>query len=115
MEQTLLILGLNHRTAPVAVRELLAFAGDEIPAALRRLKSAAPSIREVALLSTCNRVEVVAAAQDPAGAADQATRFLAADRNVEPAAFAAALNRIEGREAVRHLFRVGASLDSMVV
>ena len=115
MEQTLLILGLNHRTAPVAVRERLAFAGDEIPAALRRLKSAAPSIREVALLSTCNRVEVIAATQDPAGAADQATRFLAADRNVEPAAFAAALSRIEGREAARHLFRVGASLDSMVV
>src|SRR5208282_6116971 len=115
MEQTLLILSLNHRTAPVAVRERLAFADGEILQALRRLKSASPSIREVALLSTCNRVEVIAATQDPAGAADQATRFLAADRNVEPAAFAAALSRIEGREAARHLFRVGASLDSMVV
>ena len=115
MEQTLLILGLNHRTAPVAVRERLAFADDEILQALRRLKSASPSIREVALLSTCNRVEVVAATHDLAGAADQAARFLAADRKVEPAAFEAALCRIEGREAARHLFRVGASLDSMVV
>jgi glutamyl-tRNA reductase len=115
MEQTLLILSLNHRTAPVAVRERLAFADDEIPEALRRLKSASPSIREVALLSTCNRVEVVAATEDLAAAAGQATRFLAADRNVEPADFEAALSRIEGREAARHLFRVGASLDSMVV
>ncbi len=115
MEQTLLILGLNHRTAPVAVRERLAFADDEIPEALRRLKSASPSIQEVALLSTCNRVEVVAATLDPAGAADQVTRFLAADRNVEAAAFEPALSRIDGREAARHLFRVGASLDSMVV
>ena len=64
MEQTLLILSLNHRTAPVAVRERLAFADNEIPEALRRLKSASPSIREVALLSTCNRVEVVAATED---------------------------------------------------
>jgi len=115
MEQTLLILSLNHRTAPVAVRERLAFADGEIPQALRRLKSASPSIHEVALLSTCNRVEVVAATEDPAGAADQVTRFLAADRDVERAAFEAALSRIEGREAARHLFRVGASLDSMVV
>ncbi len=115
MEQTLLILGLNHRTAPVAVRERLAFADDEIPEALRRLKSASPSIQEVALLSTCNRVEVVAATLDPAGAADQVTRLLAADRNVEAAAFEPALSRIDGREAARHLFRVGASLDSMVV
>ncbi len=115
MQQTLLILGLNHRTAPVAVRERLAFADDEVPEALRRLKIASPSIHEVALLSTCNRVEVVAATPDQSEAAEQAARFLAADRNVAPAAFEAALYRIEGREAVRHLFRVGASLDSMVV
>jgi len=113
--QTLLILGLNHRTAPVAVRERLAFADGEVPEALRRLKMASASIHEVALLSTCNRVEVVAATLDQSEAADQAAHFLAADRDVARSAFDAALYRIEGREAVRHLFRVGASLDSMVV
>jgi glutamyl-tRNA reductase len=115
MEQTLLILGMNHRTAPVAIRERLAFADDEVPAALRRLKGAAPAIHEAALLSTCNRVEVVAVTQDLPRAAGETANFLAADRNVEAVAFESALYRIEGRDAVRHLFRVGASLDSMVI
>ncbi len=114
MELTLLILGINHRTAPVAVRERLAFGDDEISEALRRLKRAAP-VEEAALLSTCNRVEVVAATADLSRAAEEIARFFAGDRKVEPAAFEASLYRIEGREAARHLFRVGASLDSMVV
>jgi glutamyl-tRNA reductase len=115
MEQTLLILGMNHRTAPVAIRERLAFADDEVPAALRRLKGAAPAIHEAALLSTCNRVEVVAVTEDLSRAAGETANFLATDRKVEAAAFEAALYRIEGRDAARHLFRVGASLDSMVI
>jgi glutamyl-tRNA reductase len=115
MEQTLLIVGVNHRTAPVGVRERLAFADDEVADALRRLRSFAPSVLEAALLSTCNRVEVVAATADLPRAADETARFLAADRKLELASFESALYRIEGREAARHLFRVGASLDSMVV
>jgi glutamyl-tRNA reductase len=115
MEQTILILGLNHRTAPVGVRERLAFADEQVPAALRRLKHAAPSLLEVGLLSTCNRVEIVSATQDAPRAAQEAAQFLAVDRGVELAAFEASLYRLEGREAARHLFRVGASLDSMVV
>jgi glutamyl-tRNA reductase len=115
MDESLLIVGVNHRTAPVAVRERLAYADDEIVAALGRLKLHAPALCEAALISTCNRVEIVGVAVDPAGAAAQAAGFLAADRDVDVALFSAAVYRFEGRDAARHLFRVGASLDSMVI
>src|SRR5712692_5358447 len=99
MEQALFIVGVNHRTAPVAVRERLAYAEDEVVSALRRLKQKVPSLAEAALLSTCNRVEFVAVAADPEAAADQSLRFVAADREVEGAAFTSAVYRLGGREA----------------
>ena len=115
MEHTLFIFGVNHRTAPLAVREHLAYATHEIVGALMRLRQHAPAIEEAALLSTCNRVEVIGVTTDPAGAAEQATSFLAHDRAVNADAFALSLYHFEGQSAARHLFRVGASLDSMVV
>jgi len=115
MDQTLFIVGINHRTAAVAVRERLAYADDEIVAALGRLSGAAPAVAEAALLSTCNRVEVVGVAADPARAAEETLKFLAADRGVEQSVFNDAVYSFAGRDAARHLFRVGASLDSMVV
>src|SRR5208337_4891266 len=115
MDQTLFIVGINHRSASVALRERLAFADEEIVAALARLRDSAPAVAEAALLSTCNRVEVVGVAADPARACAELAAFLAADRQVEESAFAGSLYQMQGREAARHLFRVGASLDSMVV
>jgi glutamyl-tRNA reductase len=115
MDQTLFILGVNHQTAPVAVRERLAFAEDEIVGALGRLKQCAPALAEAALISTCNRVEIIGVTGDNARAAAEATGFLVSDRGVASEAFAPALYNFAGREAARHLFRVGASLDSMVV
>src|SRR6266446_5300547 len=115
MDQTLFILGVNHQTAPVAVRERLAFADDEIVGALRRLKQCASALAEAALISTCNRVEIIGVTGDNARAAAEATGFLASDRGVASEAFTPALYNFAGREAARHLFRVGASLDSMVV
>ncbi|HKV56193.1 MAG TPA: glutamyl-tRNA reductase [Candidatus Binataceae bacterium] len=115
MEQTLFIFGVNHRTAPVAIRERLAYSEAEIVPALLRLKQSAPSIAEAALLSTCNRVEIIGVSTDTARAAEESTRFLAADHGVASEAFAPALYRFDARAAARHLFRVAASLDSMVV
>src|ERR1700683_1166912 len=115
MENTLLILGVNHGSAPVAVRERLAFAQQEVAPALRRLKQKIPRLAEAALISTCNRVEVIGVTSEPVVAGDEIANFLAADREVAPSAFTEALYRFDGRDAVRHLFRVGASLDSMVV
>jgi glutamyl-tRNA reductase len=79
------------------------------------LRQQAPSLSEVALLSTCNRVEIIGVAADSQRAAEEALRFLANDRTVESETFRSAFYRLEGRTAARHLFRVGASLDSMVV
>ncbi len=115
MDQTLFIVGVNHRTAPVAVRERLSFAEDEIVGALGRLRASAPAINEAALISTCNRVEVVGVSGDPARAIAETLNFFAADRSVEPGAFGGAVYSYVARDAARHLFRVGASLDSMVV
>jgi glutamyl-tRNA reductase len=115
MDQTLFIVGINHRSAAVGLRERLAFADDEIAAALGRLRDSSPAVLEAALISTCNRVEVVGVASDPARAADETLTFLAADRKVAQAAFADVVYSCAGRDAARHLFRVGASLDSMVV
>ncbi|HXN12194.1 MAG TPA: hypothetical protein VN865_03755, partial [Candidatus Acidoferrales bacterium] len=82
MDQTLFIVGINHRSAAVALRERLAFADDEIVAALDRLRGASPAVAEAALISTCNRVEVVGVAVDASRAAVETLKFLAADRNV---------------------------------
>jgi glutamyl-tRNA reductase len=115
MDQQLLVVGINHRGASVALRERLAFSSTEIADALRRLKATAPAISEAALISTCNRVELIGASQDPSVAAEQALSFMATDRKLEQDAFRPAVYRFDGRHAVRHLFRVGASLDSMVI
>jgi glutamyl-tRNA reductase len=114
MENALFILGVNHRTAPVAIRERLAFAEAEVAPALKRLKQAT-GIGEAALLSTCNRVEIIGVTGGPGRSGDEVVGFLAADRDIERSAFSEALYHFHGRDAVRHLFRVGASLDSMVV
>jgi len=112
---TLFILGLSHRTAPVAVRERLAYGEAEIPRALASIKQRVASVSEVAILSTCNRVEMVGVAPDSSVACDELAAFIADDRRVGLPTFADALYRMEGGEAARHLFRVGASLDSMMV
>ena len=60
---SLFVLGINHQTAPVSLRERVAFSGDAVPAALDALR-ALPSVHEVALLSTCNRTELYAVTDD---------------------------------------------------
>src|ERR1700682_4238954 len=98
MDQSLFIVGVNHRTAVVAVRERLAFADDEIPAALRRLRSASPVVAEAALISTCNRVEVVGVASDAARAGRETLEFLARDRGVMADEFSSAVYSFDGRD-----------------
>jgi len=115
MSDSLFIIGVNHRSAPVAIREQLAYPEDAIVPALARLRERAPALAESALISTCNRVEMIGVAAEPLATADDAIAFLAADRNVNPALIAPMIYRFEGRDAARHLFRVSASLDSMVI
>jgi glutamyl-tRNA reductase len=110
----LLITGLNHRTAPVEVRELLAFREDHLPETLAGLKSCG-GLLEGMILSTCNRVEVVVTAEDDCNAPVVVESFLAGSRRIEPQSISTYLYHYEDGEAIRHLFRVAASLDSMVV
>jgi glutamyl-tRNA reductase len=104
------ITGVNHRTAPVEVREKLAFPEGELPEALRLLREGA-GVEEALILSTCNRVEVAVMGEDSSAI----TRFLAGYRSMDPLWLEPYLYHYSGDEALRHLFRVAASLDSMVV
>jgi glutamyl-tRNA reductase len=108
------VTGLNHRTAPVEVREKLAFDERSLAEAFRELKSGA-AVEEALILSTCNRVEVAVTTDDDSDPQAQVLLFLAKSRQVEAQSLAPHLYHHEGRDAVRHLFRVAASLDSMVV
>jgi glutamyl-tRNA reductase len=110
----LVVLGVSHRTAPVALREKLTVPAEQLESTLLELKTL-PGVREVALLSTCNRVELYAVTSD----ADAALRAMSVDlarragmleAEIEPHLY----TRVE-REGIKHLFRVAASLDSLVV
>jgi glutamyl-tRNA reductase len=107
------ITGVNHRSAPIEVRERLAFDEPSLAAALLDLKRR-PGFCEGMILSTCNRVEVALTCED-ATALLAVDEFLADTRNVARDWVTPYLYRYEDGEAIRHLFRVAASLDSMVI
>jgi glutamyl-tRNA reductase len=107
---TLLALGINHQTAPVSLRERVAFADDRLPSALAALR-ALPSIREAALLSTCNRTEIYAVADDEGHALGD---WLARQHD-DASELQAYLYWHYDANAVRHLFRVATGLDSLVL
>lgn len=108
----IVVVGLNHETAPVAVREALAFPKEALPVALARVREEA-GLGEAVILSTCNRVEVYGHAAEESK--DAVAAFLARYHGREPGEIAPHLYRLEGEAAVRHAFRVASSLDSMVM
>jgi glutamyl-tRNA reductase len=110
----LLVMGLSHRTAPVALRERLAVVPELVGETVQAL-AALPTVREAALLSTCNRVEVYASSPDPDQALVALRRNLAARAGATDEELAPHLYVRVDVEAVHHLFRVAASLDSLVV
>jgi glutamyl-tRNA reductase len=105
------ILGLNHNTAPVEIREQVVFAGDEVGQALSRLTDI-EGVDEAVLLSTCNRTEFYVMTSD--GGRERLQHWLHDDRNLDQG-FADSLFTLEGEEAIRHIFRVACGLDSMVL
>jgi glutamyl-tRNA reductase len=108
---TLALIGINHKTAPIELRERVAISREDLAEATRAL-AASEGVAECMILSTCNRVELLAAIDsrdaDLAG-------FLHRHFGLEPALLAPHVYRHFDQDAVRHLFRVSASLDSMVV
>ncbi len=112
---TIVNVGVSHRTAPAEVLEKLAVPSAELGSLLARLH-AVPGIDEVAVLSTCNRVEVYAAASGPAGQVTRAVADLIAARGRVGAGEVLRLARIRvGSAAAEHLFSVACGLDSMAV
>ena len=105
------LIGVNHKTAPVEVRERLAVPDRNLPDALQQLLRV-PGVGEGMILSTCNRVEVLA--QTKNGSADL-RQFLAQYFDVEPSTYESHLYEYRQNDAVRHVFRVASSLDSMIV
>jgi glutamyl-tRNA reductase len=108
------ITGVSHKTAPVEVRERLAFQPETLPAALADLK-AREGVAEAVIVSTCNRVEITVTTDDQSDPQAIVHSFLAERKNVSAESIAPHLYRHDGRDAIHHLFRVAASLDSMVV
>ena len=106
--------GVSHNTASVEIRERFAYSGEALPAALRAMLRL-PGVREALILSTCNRVELSITSQDGDDPRALITQFLRTNPNLEGLPVGQFLYHHEGPDAVRHLFRVAASLDSMVL
>lgn len=107
----LALIGVNHKTAPIALREKIAIGRDELAEAMRALAST-PGVTECMIVSTCNRVELVAAIEGPEV---PVAGFLASYFGIDAQLLTPHLYAYRDKEAVSHLFRMAASLDSMVV
>jgi glutamyl-tRNA reductase len=109
----IVVVGVSHRTAPLAVREALAFPKEGLPEALLRLR-AETGAPEAMILSTCNRVELYARQDDPT-AVEAVAGFLCRYHGKELPELEPVLYRLADADAIRHAFRVAASLESMVI
>ncbi len=112
----IVLVGINHKTAPVELRELLAFSEEACAEGLRTLVDG-EVVREGLIVSTCNRVEVLAATDEGQilEGGERITNFLSQSRSLPRDLFRDYLYRHNDDQAVRHIFRVASSLDSMVV
>lgn len=106
----LFTLGLNHQTAPLAIRERVAFHAERLQSALSELMRREP-VQEAAILSTCNRTELYCASAEPQAALE----WLAGYHRVQPQELKPYVYTLPQADAVRHAFRVASGLDSMVV
>jgi glutamyl-tRNA reductase len=105
-------LGINHQTAPIALRERVAFAPERMPQALRALREL-PGVEAAAILSTCNRTELYL--DHAAGSANNAIDWLGGFHGLRTTDLAPLAYTHEDANAVRHLFRVATGLDSLVL
>jgi glutamyl-tRNA reductase len=108
------VVGLNHKTADIEVREKVAFDGPKLDEGLLRLRGL-PEIEEAMILSTCNRVELYTNVKDPVQASESIKTFLSEFHNVNRELLDKSLYIYDDINAVRHIFRVASSLDSMVI
>ena len=112
----IILIGANHKTAPVEVREKLSFSADDSWSALEQIKIN-PAIREAMVFSTCNRMELLylPAPGEETDLVEEMIAFIGEIKGLWPEEFRNCLYIHKGSEAIHHLFRVAASLDSMMV
>ncbi len=110
----IIVVGLSHKTASVDIREKVAFAPTQMDKPLRAVVSL-DDITEAIIVSTCNRVEVYAVTKDIAGGMARIKRFLAEYHNLSLDTLEPHLYSLHSEDAIRHVFRVSSSLDSMIV
>jgi glutamyl-tRNA reductase len=108
------VLGLNHKTAPIDIREKVSFSPEKLDRALRALKGAG-AVKENLILSTCNRTELYAVIEDDTASRDPLGDFLADFHGLDRALLSQYLYEKNDKDAVCHLFEVVSSLDSMIV
>ena len=116
----LLTLGLNHQTAPLALRERVAFMPEEVSGTIARLREKLGSARhgqltEAAIVSTCNRTELYCAVAQPQAAGVALADFVAREKRLDTDEFRRSAYLLPQADAVRHAFRVASGLDSMVL
>lgn len=107
-------IGMNHETAPVEVRELLSFGGEDLDKAVHHIQGI-KDIKECLVLSTCNRVEILFTAEREKEAKESVIQFISRSSGIARDKLKPVLYIYDDQEAIRHIFRVGASLDSMIV
>ena len=111
----IVLVGLNHRTAPVEVRERVSFTGEQAQQAATELRSRG-ILEETLVLSTCNRSEIYGVPpEDVRKSAAALATYLSSFHAVAPEALTSSLYHHYDREAVRHLFQVSSGLDSMLL
>jgi len=110
---SLSLVGLNHKTAPIEIRELIAVPEEEIGSALSSL-STEYGFQEAMILSTCNRVEVIADRSAKGDTIELIKRFLQSQHSLDPAVLEECLYTYQGKQLISHVFRVASSLDSMI-
>ena len=110
----IIVVGLSHKTAPVEIRERVAFSPTDMGRPLGEMH-ALPAVAEGIIVSTCNRVELYAGSHAPEACVGQLKAFLAAYHAIPPEQLEEHLYDYQGEEAIRHVFRVSSSLDSMII
>jgi glutamyl-tRNA reductase len=108
------VIGLNHKTADVDLREKLAFNGPKLEDGIRQIREL-PEIKETVIISTCNRVEIYLTVKDVGKAFEAIKDFFVSFFDIRRESLDNALYLYDDMQAVRHIFRVSSSLDSMVV
>ena len=109
----IILIGANHKTAPVELREKLSFSEEETLAALEHIKQN-PAIREGLVFSTCNRMEILYI-PEASDQIEETIQFISEQKGLAVSEFRSSLYIHEDDAAIRHMFCVAASLDSMMV